>query len=161
MSIGSMPAYLDSAKGLSRLLPVVVLWVFVLGTATGGCVLNEPELHDEAGQLVRRFLAEASGESADRGWSLLLPITRETTFGNDFGKYLEEVETANWGAFAWEIAEIERDDAYIYEVWIEATGELPSVVAKLATAENTDVGPFFSVRFGPAFGGDGIWMVGG
>lgn len=160
MCTGSMRAFWTSRRRTPRwrLRQAGRLGV-IFALLVAGCAA-EPRLDRDAERLVDEYLAALSGASADRGWSLLLPITRETTFEDDRDSYVAEAEAHDWSSFSWSVTEIERDEPFTYEVWVTVDGLVSPALALVTSAETTH-GPVFSVRFGAVFGGDGIWMVEG
>lgn len=102
------------------------------------------------------MLAAVAGATADRGWSYLLPTTREEAFGGDVEAYVRRASAEDWSSFRWSISEVEREEPFSYNVVIQTDGELLDLIAQLTEFE--DVGtPTFLVRFHSFFGGDGIW----
>jgi len=129
-----------------------------------GCGEGDPRTAD-AEVLVRDYIAAVSGDEGDRGWSLLLPVTQRTTFGNDRDAYLRLAEEPDWELFGWEIGRVVRDEPYTYVVSLRLTSEshLPAVIAQLTDFDDSPYppGPTFVVRFHDAFGGEGIWQMNG
>jgi hypothetical protein len=134
----------------------VTQFALACALAFSGCsgfppIGGEPDLSEEASELVRDYLTQVSTDTPDRGWCLLLPITRASTFGDDLVGYVDAATRTDWSAFTWRIGYIERDDPYAYEVSIQlASGSrLPALVAAVTYFEDAPGGrgPTFSVRF--------------
>ena len=72
-----------------------------------GCSAEESRA-DDAAQIVERYLEQVSSGSGDRGWSLLLPDTRETVFADDQDTYIKQADATDWASFDWVIEHVER-----------------------------------------------------
>lgn len=140
----------------TRALPALAICLFLV---TAGCA--ESLRHQDAEGLARQFLRSVSAGGGDRGWSLLLPVTQQTTFGGDRDAYLAMAESTDWGTFTWSIATTERAERDTYAVELDVgTSEVPHVIALLSDFEDTDH-PTITVRYGVLFEGDGIWASSG
>jgi hypothetical protein len=107
--------------------------------------------------LVEHYLARVSQPTSDRGWSLLLPLTRESTFGGDVMGYLVRAESTDWTHFVWELRGVERDEPYAYRVSISVMGDLPDLVSDVTYSDDETGGRVatFYVRFRPGIDGSG------
>ena len=154
-------------RGLSRrcVTPIALACVLALAGCTGFSPIGgEPDLSEAASQLVQRYLTQVSADTPDRGWCLLLPITRESTFGDDLAGYLRDATRTDWSDFSWTIGHVERDERYAYEVSIQlaAGSRLPALVAAVTYFEDVPDGrgPTFYVRFHPPVERGGIHHFG-
>lgn len=117
-------------------------------------------------EVVASFLAAASGGEADRGWSLLHPVTRAEMFGNDREAYIASAGNGAWDSFTWEIHDVVPDDPSLYFVYLQLDG---SDVPPILTDSRNNlflIGPLdprnpvhMGVRYDDT--GTGIWAKGG
>lgn len=154
-------------RGLSASVASACALAFALALA--GCsgflpIGGEPELSTEASRLVQDYLTQVTTDTPDRGWSLLLPITQESTFGDDMVAYVAEATRTDWTGFGWGINYVERDEPYAYQVSIElaAGSRLPALIAAVTYFEDEPDGrgPTFYVRFQPPVESGGIHHFG-
>lgn len=59
---------------------------------------------EEAQAIALDWLAQVSGERADRGWSLLHPLARERLYENNVDRYVTDAEAIDWDEFEWSVS---------------------------------------------------------
>jgi hypothetical protein len=130
---------------------------FLIACSCAFAACSEPDLSTDAVAVVEAYLAQVSAPTADRGWSLLLPLTRESTFDSDLDRYVERAQRIDWTTFDYEVRGVERDESYAYRVSISVTGELPELLADVTYSDDEAVGDVatFYVRFRPFVDGSG------
>ena len=138
--------------------------LFAVATSLTGCAAHEPIRTNDAEATVRSYLNAAGGGAEDRGWSLLLPVTQQTTFAGDEMGYIAAADATDWQGFHWSIGRVVPDEPYTYQVSLVAENEaVPELVALVTDFEDSPYppGPTFTVRFHDHLGGEGIWQMNG
>ena len=83
--------------------------ILLVGFLIAGCsglgngVFPRPGTPEGAEALAGQWLNAVSGGAADRGWSMLHPLSRARLFADKSERYLDEVVGIDWGGFKWHI----------------------------------------------------------
>lgn len=109
-----------------------LLWFAALLTLTACVRVGEPVDPQHAGTpaeaaaIATEWLQAVSGGEADRGWSLLHPLTQERLYGNDPDRYAADAAGTDWNGFGWDI---EREPVWDgnYTVTVALAGSVEPV----------------------------------
>lgn len=74
----------------------------LVAVLVAGCFLGTRGDVSSAQRLASEYLRALTGESGDRGWSLILPDSRRAYASQE--QYTELVQEADWSAFTWHLA---------------------------------------------------------
>jgi hypothetical protein len=106
------------------------LLLLAAGCAPFASVSPQTSTPRDADVLAERWLRSVSGQSQDRGWTFLHPLSRSRLYGNNASAYVLEASSIDWSAFRWHVEpETHRDGNYLVTIALDGDRDPPRELA--------------------------------